>query len=531
LDFDKIKDIEAAMNIWMITREYRGIAGAGGVKDVVCELSEALARAGHDMTVITPCYGFVEPDKMGFKPYGRELEIDMDYANEERREKVSFLKGEINGVGIVLVESVRFREKLGVYTYTEEEERRDPPHKRGEGHYDYFAMNVLHQKAALALAVSLGLRPDVFHCHDGHTALIPALMREIEGFRHYFYGARALVTIHNAGLGYHQEVADIPFAKAITGLPWRVIYSFLLNGNFDPFLAGAAYGTINTVSENYARELRETELDAMTGWLGHALMDRGIRLSGITNGITMDDFDPMHPERLGLPAAFDPGRGDFSGKIECKRLLCSLIQKNDLEGLILHGGLAYRPDQPLITAISRFTEQKGIDVLAGALAALLEEDREFQVAILGDGKKEIETQLVEIARKDLFKGRMAVLTGYNQKLANMIYAAGDFFVIPSRYEPCGLTDFMAQLMGNLPIVRATGGLVKVVDGFNGFSYVEHSPTALQDAIKRAFDVFRNSPETRGRMIMDAVSNIRRNYTWDSVKDAYLRLYSGRKGPT
>ncbi|MDD3554867.1 MAG: glycogen/starch synthase, partial [Deltaproteobacteria bacterium] len=163
------------MNIWMITREYRGIAGAGGVKDVVRELSEALARAGHEMTVIIPCYGFVEPDKMGFEPYGAEIEVDMDYAHEERREKVSFFKGEINGVGIVLVESGRFREKLGVYTYTEEEEKRDPSHKRGEGHYDYFAMNVLHQKAALALAVSLGLRPDVFHCHDGHTALIPAL--------------------------------------------------------------------------------------------------------------------------------------------------------------------------------------------------------------------------------------------------------------------------------------------------------------------------------------------------------------------
>ncbi|MGQ9745430.1 MAG: glycogen synthase [Dissulfurimicrobium sp.] len=520
------------MTIWMITREYRGVAGVGGVKDVVCELAEALARAGHEITVIIPCYGFIELDKMGFKTYGHELEIDMDYVNEERREKVSFFRGEINGVSIVLVGSERFREKLGVYTYTEEDERLYPSRKKGEGHYDYFAMNVLHQKASLALAVSLGLRPDVFHCHDGHTALIPALIREIEGFRHYFlYGVTALVTIHNAGLGYHQEVADLPFAKVNTALPWRVIYSSLLNGKFDPLLAGAAYGVINTVSENYARELRETELDAMTGWLGHALLDRGIRLFGITNGINVDDFDPTHPERLGLPVKFDPATGDIAGKIQCKRLLCELIQKNAIEGLTLHGDLVYRPDQPLITAISRFTEQKGIDVLAGALAALLEEDREFQVAILGDGKKEIELQLVEIAERDLFKGRMVVLTGYNQKFANLLYAAGDFFVIPSRYEPCGLTDFMAQLMGNLPIVRATGGLVKVVDGLNGFSYVEHSPNALQDAIKRAFDVFRNSSETRKRMIMDAVSNIRRNYTWDSVKDVYLRLYSGQTGLT
>lgn len=511
----------------MIAREYKGIAGAGGVKDVVCELSEALARVGHEITVIMPCYGFIDPKNFDFKPYGRELEIDMDYAHEERREKVGFLKSEINGVGIVLVKAGRFSEKLGVYTYTEKEERLNPSHKKGEGHYDYFAMNVLHQKATLALAVSLGLKPDVFHCHDGHAALTPALMREIEGFRHYFYGVGALITIHNAGIGYHQDVADIPFAKAVTGLPWRFIYSSLLNGNFDPFLAGAAYGAINTVSENYARELRETELDAMTGWLGHALLDRGIRLEGITNGINMDDFNPMRPERLGLPAAFDPERGNLSGKIECKRFLCNLMQRNDLEGVILYGGLEYRPEQPLITVISRFTEQKGIDILVDALAVLLEEDREFQIAILGEGKKEIESRLAGIAGQVDFKGRIAVLIGYSQRLANIIYAAGDFFVIPSRYEPCGLTDFMAQLMGNIPIVRATGGLVKVKDGFNGFSYNEHSSKALLDTIKRALGIFRDSSERKRRMIMAAVDNIRRNYTWDVVKDAYLRLYSGQ----
>ncbi|MGC9022768.1 MAG: glycosyltransferase, partial [Dissulfurimicrobium sp.] len=163
-----------------------------------------------------------------------------------------------------------------------------------------------------------------------------------------------------------------------------------------------------------------------------------------------------------------------------------------------------------------------------AIDALFGEDNAFQSVILGDGKKEIVTQLVRIAERPDLKGRMALLTGYSQRLANLIYAAGDFFVIPSRYEPCGLTDFMAQLMGNIPVVRATGGLVKVRDGFNGFSYIEHSPAVLKEAIKRALDVFRNSREFKRRIIINAVADIRENHTWDRVMERYLRLYSGQK---
>ena len=517
----------AFMIIWMIAREYRDIAGAGGVKDVVRELSEAFQRAGHDVTAVLPRYGFVKPDEMGFEPYGDQLEVDMDYASEERREKAGFWRNNINGVKIILVESGRFAEKLGIYTYTEDEEKADPAHVKGEGHYDYFAMNVLLQKAALALAMSLDIHPDVFHCHDGHAALLPALMRELEGMRHYFRSSRAVVTVHNAGIGYHQEVADIPFAKAITGLPQRVIYQSLLNGIFDPFLACAPYAVMNTVSENYARELQETELDALTGWLGHALSDRGVRFLGITNGINTSDFDPRHPEKLGLPAAFDPGRGDLSGKVACKRFLCELLRGKAVKDVIIHGILECRQSRPLITAINRFTEQKGIDVLSEALVMLLEEDRDFDTVILGEGKKEIEERLTGFAVRPDFKGRIAVLIGYDQKLANIIYGAGDFFVIPSLYEPCGLTDFMAQLMGNIPIVRATGGLVKVRDGFNGFSYTENSASALLGAMKRALGVFRGPPEAVETIIENAVRNIYKNFTWDMVKNRYAELYSGQ----
>jgi len=508
----------------MLTREYRGLAGAGGVKDVSRELAESTARAGLEVSVLMPRYGFMRPEERDFEDLGPAFDIDLNYAGEERRERVTFWYRKMEGVDLVLVEADRFGEKLGVYTYTDAEEAADPSHRRGSGHYDFFAMNCLLQKAALNLAIFTGTRPDVFHCQDGHNAILPAMMRELEGMRNYFLDSGALVTIHNAGIGYHQEVADLPFARANTGLPWKVVYASLLNGAFDPFLAGAAYAPVNTVSENYARELQETELDAMTGWLGHALRERGIRLEGITNGINPGDFDPRNPERLGLPAAFDPLDGDLGGKAIARGELVTALKAGELGGTRAFGTLDHRPGQPLLTAVSRLTEQKGVDVLASALDGLLAEDTGFQVLILGAGSAEIEAHLTALAGHPAYAERMAVLIGYEPRLANLIYAAGDFFVIPSRYEPCGLTDFMAQLMANIPIVRSTGGLVKVRDGFNGFAYSEHSPIVLAKTIQHALSVYRESPEKLRRMQINAIHNIQENFTWDVVREHYLKLY-------
>jgi starch synthase len=516
-----MKDVES---IWMLTREYRGIAGAGGVKDVSKELAESLVRAGYEVSVIMPRYGFVKPEESGFKILGAQFEVDANYAYKERREHVGFWHQKLEGVDIILVEASRFSEKLGVYTYTGAEESLYPTHKKGEGHLDYFAMNILLQKAALDFAIFTGTRPDVFHCQDGHTSVLPAMMREIEGFRHYFKSSSALLTIHNAGLGYHQDVADLLFAVAMTGLPRRVIYSALLNGAFNPFLAGAAYVPINTVSENYAKELQEIELDALTGWLGHALKDRGIFIEGVTNGINPDEFSPNHPERLGLPAAFDPARGDLAGKTICRKELIIRLLFAEIGETQMYGSIDYNPSQPLVTTVSRFTKQKGLDILGQALEGLLAKDKNIQVVILGNGSIDIENHFISLAKHPAYKEQLAVLIGYDPGLANLIYAAGDFFIIPSRYEPCGITDFMAQLMGNLPVVRATGGLVKVRDGFNGFSYKDHTPNALIQAVSRALKTYRESPDTIREMQVNAVHNIYENYTWDKVREKYIKLY-------
>jgi len=511
-------------NIWLVTREYDGLAGAGGIKDVSRQLAEALAHTGSQVRVIMPLYGFINAAKLGFKHTGPSFEVDMPYVGVERQEQVKIWEKKKQQVSIYLVEADRFHEKQSIYTYTAAEEADDPRHVQGEGHYDYFAMNVLLQKAAIATIIRTNERPDVIHCQDGHTAILPAMIRENEGYRHYFCNTGVVVTIHNAGIGYHQEVGDLAFAQTITGLPSRIILNNQLNGAFDPLLAASSYAIMNTVSENYARELRETEDDELTGWLGHQLLEKGVILKGITNGINPADFDPAKPQKLGLPAGFSPEKGDFAGKSACRKHLVELCTRKRITGLKRYGCLAPKTDQPLFTLVGRFTEQKGVDKLLDVLEALLPMDEEFQVAIQGSGSRLIESGLINLADNKKYRGRVCLLLGFHAKLANLLYAAGDFFLIPSRYEPCGLTDYIAQLFGNIPIVHHIGGLVKVKDNITGFAYKEHSSAALMGTMQRAIKIFRENPDRINTIRKAAVQHIRKYYTWNLVMDKYLKLY-------
>ncbi|HHD57191.1 MAG TPA: glycogen synthase [Desulfobulbaceae bacterium] len=523
----------------MVSREYDGLAGAGGVKDVCRQLAEVLAaEAGMDVTVVLPRYGFMDAAQSGFSPLPltngshvdicggrsrRDCILAMDYPDKERRETVSFWRQRRKGVRVILVESVRFAEKLGVYTYTAREEEAESWKKKGSGHYDYFAMNILLQKAALAVMIHLGERPDVIHCHDGHAATLAALMRELPGHRHYFSRSGTVVTIHNAGIGYHQEIADIPFARAVTGLPASVIEDGMLGQRFDPFVAASGYAVINTVSENYARELQETEDDARTGWLGHHLLKRGVRLAGVTNGINPEDFNPEQAERLGLAAPFNP-RDDLTGKRHCKEDLLSACNGGTRwQNVEQVGSLLVEPDLPLFTFIGRMSAQKGVDVLAGSLDVLPSEAR-LQLLILGSGDPKLEDAVTKLVTGVDERCRVCYLRGYDPLLANRIYAAGDFFLIPSLYEPCGLTDYIAQLMGNLPIVHLVGGLVKVQDGKTGFGYAEHSAAALASTMERAMSIFTHDRKRIRSMQRAAVECIYSHHTWKQAMAGYLDLY-------
>lgn len=529
-------------SVWMVSREYDGLAGAGGVKDVCRQQAEALvAEDGVEVSIVLPRYGFMDAKELGFTPlrllssrrhagtckddFNNVIDVDMHYPDEERRETVTFWEQKLGGVRVLLIEAERFAEKSGVYTYTAQEEKKQSWQQQGRGHYDYFAMNILLQKAALDVMILLDEHPDIIHCQDGHAATLAAIMRENPGYRQYFRHSGVVVTIHNAGLGYHQEVGDLPFARAITGLPEFVIRAGRLGNSFDPFVAASGYAVMNTVSENYARELQETSEDARTGWLGHRLLQRGVKLAGVTNGINPEDFNPAKPESLGLAAPFTPLKGDLSGKRLCKEnILADYNRPEKRTNVEQIGTLSLDGDLPLFTFIGRLTAQKGVDILLHSLGLLLAEDTHFQLLVLGSGDPKLEKQLAAITKLKEIKGQVCFLKGYDPALATRIYAAGDFFLIPSLYEPCGLTDYIAQLLGNLPIVHSVGGLVKVEDGKTGFSYSAHSPTALTETMQLALATFRAKPQQIRTMQQAAVQRISERHTWKKVMSSYFKLY-------
>ncbi len=529
----------AIRQIWMVSREYGNLAGAGGVKDVVSQLSVTLAQlAGRSLHVVLPCYGFMNPEQLGFKLLADPLspdeqlsfDVDLNYPGEERREHVQVWTAILDRVNIYLLDAERFREKQNVYTYTAEEEATQSWKKTGEGHVDYFAMNILLQKGTLDLMVLLEAHPDVIHCHDGHTAVLPAMISEYPGLRHYFRSTGCVVTVHNAGKGYHQEISDLVFAQAATALPMSFLRASLLEDSFDPFLAGASAAVMNTVSENYARELRETFDDRLTGWLGHVLLDRNIVLEGVTNGIDPSTFSAKNYTKTGIAAGFDPlGTGPLDGKRKCKvALIEQLSGSSEIPGIRQAGFLDSDFSAPLVTFIGRLSAQKGVAVLTGALKKLLAEDLDFRFLLLGTGSPDDENELIKLAETKNNLGRVCILHGFDTLLANKVYAAGDFFVIPSQYEPCGLTDFMAQLFGNLPIVHSVGGLVKVVDGKTGFAYEKQSVSALYQTIQRALHLYATDPSAIRKMQRQAVELINERHTWSTVSKKYLTLYKEAK---
>jgi len=340
------------------------------------------------------------------------------------------------------------------------------------------------------------------------------MTREIPSYRGVFENTAAVVTIHNAGTGYHQEVWDPAFASLVTGLPPRAIEQGLLNGTADPLLLAGFYATLVTVSEQYAAELMAENGQEISGGLGKALRQRGIPMRGITNGIDPEPWDPRVPDRAGIPFGFDPSAGDLAGKASCRRELCRRLGLRDPG-----------PGSPMYAFVGRLTGQKGIDVLFESLKSVVRGAAERLFVVLGTGEKEKEAMLGWLAAEPSSGGRLSFQPRYDTRLASLIYAASDFFLIPSAYEPCGLTDFIAQIMGSLPVVHHVGGLVKIRDGETGFSYRLQAPQELSSVIERTTRMFREEPVTLERIRRAAFREIFEKHTWDRVlADSYLPLY-------
>jgi starch synthase len=472
------------MEILFVASEVAPWSKTGGLGDVAGALPRALAARGHAVTVVAPRYGSIDAAAAGFARRDGIL---------VRGEPVGlWARGEPGRPEVVLVEHERlFGARRGLY---------------GEARGDY-ADNAerftLLSRAALALPAALGRRPRVVHANDWQAGLVPWLLRHEHGHDPALAGARAVFTIHNLA---YQGVFPKQVLPAL-GLPWDVFrYEAMEFYDQVSFMkAGLTFAdALTTVSPTYAKEILGPDEGA---GLDPLLRHRRDVLHGILNGIDVQEWDPARDPHL--PAHYSAR--DLAGKVACKASL-----QREL-------GLPVRPDVPLVGMVSRLADQKGVDLVVASLPQLLL--REAQLAVLGTGSHAYEEAFRRAAAAH--PSRIAARIGFDEGLAHRIEAGADLFLMPSRYEPCGLNQMYSLRYGTVPVVRAVGGLEDTVEDFDGwnrgtgFKFREYAPAALLLAVRRALDAFRDARAWRALVLR----GMAQDFSWDRSARGYEALYA------
>lgn len=526
------------MNIWVVSREYAGIAEAGGVKNVACSLSESLAKAGHSVTLFIPLYGCTDLSSVSDFICFFHRPVTITICGKEMT--VSFSAGKMNGVNIVFIGNRAFSEKKAVYTYTREEESLNPCHCHGEGHEDAMFLNSLFQKtvAYYGTTCSKEEMPDIIHCQDAPAALVPVfvdyLKRTDRTMKSFYGNTKCLVTIHNAGPGYHHQFCSLQDAVDITSIP-ACYFEKAMNGTCcEPFLAAAACGaSITTVSPEYALEILEGKTETAGLTEGFLRLNTGI--TGITNGIDTDRYDPCDTKKSLLPYPFSPEKMELEGKKKCLDYLLSHYaslassKKQAVAGIEQYGYIRRKKNEdPVYIAFhGRIVSQKGISVLAKAADMLLQRKLPVKFIFIGQGQPDLERELLQVALK--YEGDCVFFRGYDRALSRLCVAACNFAVFPSFFEPCGLEDFIAQVYGTLPVAHATGGLCKIISEETGFLYGENTPEELSDMLYSLIKIMdRAGKNIFNSMVCYAASYVRENYSWQKVAQKYTELYESLK---
>ena len=469
--------------VLLAAAECAPLSKTGGLADVVGTLPRELLKLGIDARVITPYHRCIK-DK-----YASEVEHLFDFRIwlGWRNAYVGIERIIVHGVTVYLVDNEDY---FGDQIY-----RGGLP--EGE-QYSYFT------RAVLEALPKLDFEPDIIHCNDWHTAMLPML-------GHTQYRGKLqdqvkyLMTIHNISF---QGRFGFDFVQDMFGVdPCYYVPEFIeLNGCASYLKAGCVFADrINTVSPSYAAEIRTPYFgDGLDG----VLNARQAVLSGIINGIDRDFFDPENDPAL--PACFTVE--DRSGKAICK----STLQR----GM----GLEQRPDVPLFAMVTRMTEQKGFDLVACVLDDMMCRE-DMQLMVLGSGDERFEKFMAAAEKR--YPGKLSAYIGYKEELSHLVYAASDFFLMPSRFEPCGLSQMIAMRYGSVPIVRETGGLRDTVIPYNrfsgegdGFSFTNFDAWEMRDAMRLAMACYKD------REIMDGLIGraMRKNFGFEQSAEEYARLY-------
>nr|WP_245863400.1 glycogen synthase GlgA [Candidatus Viridilinea mediisalina] len=478
------------LKIALIASECYPFVKVGGLADVVGGLAKALHQAGHEVVVIVPRYAAIDGLRFKLQPFLSPLGVWMGNSQEW----CAVQHADYDGLPVYFIEHDHYFGRPGLYHDPEFYDYQDNVRRFG-----FFS------RAALQLCRDMGFSPDIVHAHDWQTALAPAYLKIWHWDDAYLGNAASILTIHNlAHQGrYHADDYDY------LGLQWGNFTSdkFEEFGGINMLKGGIYYADlVTTVSPTYARETRTP-----MGSNGFApyLARRGEDYLGIVNGVDYTQWNPaLDPH---LPHHFGPRR--MAGKGRVKAALQKRMQ------------LEVTRDMPLIGVVSRFVDQKGLDLLAGSIEAIVS-DMRVQFALLGAGEKGLEWYFGPLPGR--YPGRIGSYIGYNEALAHWIVAGADFFLMPSHFEPCGLNQIYALKYGTLPIVRATGGLDDTVQQYDeatgdgtGFKFWQATQRAVYDVVGWAVSTYYDRPQHMRKLISRAMAQ---DFSWATQAEAYLHVY-------
>jgi starch synthase len=475
------------MNIAFLASEVIPYAKTGGLADVAGALPKFLSKLGADVRVFMPLYREVRKKNLPLEPILDGASLDLG----GKRVTFSVFAHRAGGLSVFFIDQAAYFDRDQLYgtpagDYPDNAER-----------FAFFS------RASLETMRATGFRPDVVHGHDWQAAAAFAYLKFSYADDPFFARTRSLFTIHNLA---YQGLFEKDVLGRI-GLPGSLFNMNDLEfyGKVNTLKAGILYATaVTTVSPRYSREIQTPEFGCgLDGLLRH----RADALHGILNGVDYQDWDPA-TDRL-IPKNFGPGA--MAGKKDCRAELVRMF------------GLSAPDDLPIAGMVTRLAGQKGLDIICEALDSLLRLGLTF--VILGTGDQKIQDFLLAAQKKS--PSRLGLKIAFDERIAHTIYAGSDIFIIPSRYEPCGLTQMYALKYGTIPVVRATGGLDDSIQEYdplagcgNGFKFVEAAPEALLSAAARSVEAFRR-PEAWKALVGTAMAA---DFSWERSAAAYLDLY-------
>ncbi|HTB83631.1 MAG TPA: glycogen synthase GlgA [Candidatus Sulfotelmatobacter sp.] len=476
------------MRILLASSELFPFSKTGGLADMVGALARALAQAGHEARAVTPLYRGIREKFPAIKRENWEFHIPL--GAEWYHGSLWSLEPE-PGLKIYFIEQAEFFDRAGIYL------EKNLSYPDNDARYIFFSKCVVH------LARWLPWGPDMVHVHDWQVALVPALMQQQkrEGWGN---PPPTCLTIHN--LAYQGLFPGKSFDLTNLSLDFFTPEAAEYFGMLNCLKAGIALAdVITTVSPRYAREIMTEEFGCSLDGL---LRKRQASLYGILNGVDYQEWNTAKNPHLFAPYSVTRMAGKKANKAELQRMVALPVDDKI----------------PLFGNISRLAEQKGVDIQLGALAEMLNSNIQF--VQLGSGSPEFEEGYRELAAR--FPHKVAVRFGYNEKLSHRIEAGCDFFLMPSRFEPCGLNQMYSLRYGTIPIVRATGGLDDSVTDYsestttaNGVKFYDYTPLALSKAIRKALAVYKE-PALMRKFQRNAM---RVDYSWEKTVNEYISVYS------